>query len=57
MALMTQKEVCEELQVSTKTLQKWRREGKLKFYQFGYRTVRFSDSEIRKLKEANQKSQ
>ena len=38
---LTQKEVCRRLQVSVKTLQALRRKQKIKFYRFGFRTIRF----------------
>lgn len=53
--LMTQREVAQELKVSIKTLQVWRREGRIKFMNWGYRTIRFSSSEIEKFKQKHTK--
>lgn len=53
--LMTQREVAAELKVSIKTLQVWRREGRIKFMNWGYRTIRFSSSEIEKFKQRHVK--
>lgn len=51
--LMTQKEVASELRVSLKTLQRLRREKRLPFLRWGYRTIRFSSAEVEKFKERN----
>lgn len=53
--LMTQREVAAELKVSIKTLQVWRREGRIKFMNWGYRTIRFSSAEIEKFKQQHMK--
>ncbi len=53
--LLTQKEVCRELRVCPKTLQRLRRAGKLKFMRWGHRTIRFSSREIERFKAEHQK--
>jgi len=43
---LTQQEVCQLLRISRKTLQEWRRRGRIKFYRFGHRTIRFRHSAV-----------
>ncbi len=47
--LWTQQELAERLRVSVKTLQVWRRTGKLGFVRFGHCTVRIPESEVARL--------
>ena len=47
--LLTQAEVSEVLGISAKTVQRWRKEGKLMFSRLGHRTVRIHQSEVLKL--------
>lgn len=54
--LMTQKEVAQELRVSVQTLRRWRNEGRIQFMNWGYRTIRFSSSEIEKFKQMHVKN-
>jgi excisionase family DNA binding protein len=54
-SLLTQREVAQELRISLKTLQRFRQAGKLKFMNWGYRTIRFSSAEIEKFKQAHLK--
>lgn len=46
---LTQREVCEALRISLKTLQVWRRQRRLTFYRFGHKTVRIRESELLRL--------
>lgn len=47
--LHTQKEVAKRLRLSLKTIQNWRRDGKLQAIVLGHRTVRISESEVQRL--------
>lgn len=49
--LMTQKEVAQKLRISLKTLQVWRKQGRIPFYRWGHRTIRFSSAEVEKFEE------
>lgn len=44
--LLTQKEACQILHLSPKSLQRLRRHGKLPFVQFGHRTIRIRKSDL-----------
>ena len=44
--LLTQKEVCARLRISSRTLQKWRNSGRLAFKRFGHRTVRITEAAL-----------
>lgn len=50
--LLTQRQVCEMLQIAPATLKQWRRAGRIRFVQLGYRTVRIRESEVNRLCEA-----
>jgi excisionase family DNA binding protein len=47
--LLTQSEVCALLGISVKTLQVWRRQGKVLFARLGYRTIRIRQSQVLQL--------
>jgi excisionase family DNA binding protein len=44
--LLTQREVCQALRISPKTLQRWRRDGRIRFCSLGYRSIRIRESAI-----------
>jgi len=46
--LLDQRDVCELLRLSPKSIQKLRRAGKLQSYVFGHRTVRFRQEDVQK---------
>ena len=47
--LKTKKDLCQILQISLPTLNKWMKSGKVKYVKIG-RSVRFRDAEIERLK-------
>jgi excisionase family DNA binding protein len=44
--LLTQAQVCAVFGVSVKTLQRWRRMGRISFARLGHRTIRIRQSQI-----------
>lgn len=46
---LTTAEACQLLAVSEKTLQNWRRRGKIEGHRMGWRTIRYSPAEIRRV--------
>jgi excisionase family DNA binding protein len=44
--MLTQKQVCQLLQVTTKTLAKWRRSRKIRYARLGPHTFRFRQEDI-----------
>ncbi len=49
--LLKQKEVIAILGVSPKTLQKWRRNGRIRAVSFGYRSIRIRQSEVERIEQ------
>lgn len=47
--LLTQDEVCAVFGVSRKTVQRWRKVGRISFARFGHRTIRIKQSEVLEL--------
>lgn len=52
---MTYKEVADYLKVSVSAVRKWVREGKLRAYRIGYKTVRFKKEDVDALVEGRMK--
>jgi excisionase family DNA binding protein len=43
---LTQSEVCSRLRISRKTLQVYRKQGRIQFRNFGHRSIRIKESEL-----------
>ena len=43
---LTQSEVCSRLRISRKTLQVYRKQGRIQFRNFGHRSIRIRESEV-----------
>ena len=54
-SLLTQAEAARLLGVSIKTLQLWRKSGRLHYLQFGHRTIRFAVAEIERFQQERQR--
>lgn len=52
--LLTQEEVCNLLGICAKTLQVWRRQGRVSFSRLGYKTIRIRQSEVLEIIRRNQ---
>ena len=50
MPTYTMAQVAEELQVHVMTVKRWVKEGKIKVVKLGYRTVRITDDELKRIK-------
>jgi excisionase family DNA binding protein len=54
--LLTQREVCELLQISPKSLQKLRREGRITYIKFAPRCLRFRQEDVRRFIQLREKA-
>ena len=50
MGTLTINQLCQELQISRRTVFKWIEEGKIKVIRLGARTVRIDESELKRIK-------